>query len=328
MKKIQRLIVFIAITCILAGLTGCNFISKTPEGEKKTAVAKVNGEKITKEDLDKKIAPQLAQMEMQYGKDFLKSKEAQDYVTQMKQGALENMIQEKVMLQKAKELNVASDEKALNAEVDKEIKDITKVFGDEAKLKEKLTELKLTVDDYKEVVKNQLIMKKLYENITKDVKVTENDERTYYFNNIYNYTVKPNTLNVSHILVKTEEDAKKVQGELAKGAKFDALAKKYSIDPGSKDKGGNLGDINYNDTNYDKTFLTAAIMQPIGKVSNPVKTQFGIHLIKVNNKHEYAKKPFESVKAEINKTLTDEKKAEKFKAALKEWQSKATIKKY
>lgn len=62
------------------------------------------------------------------------------------------------------------------------------------------------------------------------------------------------------------------------------MAKEVSQDPGSKDKGGLLGDISYSDSNYDPTFMKAAIALKEGTISNPVHTQWGYHIIKVNSK--------------------------------------------
>ncbi len=98
------------------------------------------------------------------------------------------------------------------------------------------------------------------------------------------FTEKPNTMNVSHILVKTEDEAKKVKKRLDSKEDFAKVAKEVSQDPGSKDKGGLLGDINYNDANFDPTFMKAAIALKQGAVSNAVHTQFGYHIIKINSK--------------------------------------------
>ncbi|WDC85468.1 hypothetical protein PL321_09235 [Caloramator sp. mosi_1] len=65
------------------------------------------------------------------------------------------------------------------------------------------------MEEYKGYLKNGIIIDKLYDHLAKDVKVTEDEIKKYYNENIYDYTEKPNKMNVSHILVKTEEEAKK-----------------------------------------------------------------------------------------------------------------------
>ncbi|MCX7885453.1 MAG: peptidylprolyl isomerase [Caloramator sp.] len=328
MGKIKKLILNLSIGLFLIGFTGCDLIAKTPEGIKNTVVATVGSDKIKKGDFDKRMSLQIAQYEAYYGKGFFDKKENAEYLKELKSKALEQMINEKIYLQKAKELNLIPDEKTLSSEVDKKLNEAKKAAGDEKKFNEQLANLKFTIDDYKELVKNSIIFEKLYDNQTKDVKVTEQEITNYYHQNAYDYTEKPNVMNVSHILVKTEEEAKKVKDEIDKGLKFADAAKKYSIDPGSKDKGGELGDIYYSDKNYDKNFMIAAIGLPVGKISAPVKSQFGYHIIKVNKKTEYPLVPLEKVKKEISEMLSEQKKSDKFQELLQGWKEKIKIKTY
>lgn len=326
--KIKKLIAAAVCIMVLASFAGCDLITKTPEGEKNTVVAKIGSEKITKGDFEKRMSYEIARFEAYYGQGFFDKKENQDYLKEVKANVLDQMVQEKLLLQKAKELKVVTDEKALNDEIEKKVQDSIKLAGDEQKFNQQLQELKLTMDDYRTMVRDNLIFEKLYENITKDVKVTDDDINKYYYSHQYDYTEKPNVMNVSHILVNTEDEAKKIKEQLDKGAKFEDLAKQYSQDTGSKDKGGALGDINYNDTNYDKDFMDNAIILPEGKISGPVKTQFGYHIIKMNKKTEYPLIPLEKVKDEISKLLLEQNKQTKFQDTVKDWESKAKIKKY
>lgn len=87
---------------------------------------------------------------------------------------------------------------------------------------------------------------------------------------------------VSHILVKDQATANKVLAQLKSGANFASLAKQYSVDPGSKDKGGNLG---WSDgSNYVPAFTAAIKTLQKGKYTTvAVKTQFGFHIIKLDD---------------------------------------------
>lgn len=326
--KMKKVSIIILIMMFFVTFTGCNLIEKTPEGQKNTVVAKVGSDKIVKGDFDKRMSFEISRYESYYGKGFFDKKENAEYLKEVKEKVLDQMVEEKILLQKAKELNIITDEKALEDEVNKKVEEAKKVYGDEKKFNEKLQELKITIDDYKELVKNSIIYEKLYDNQTKDVKVTDEEINNYYHENAYDYTEKPNVMNVSHILVKTEEEAKKVKEEIDKGLKFEDAAKKYSIDPGSKDKGGLLGDIEYNSKSYDKDFMIAALALKEGKISNPVKTQSGYHIIKINKKTEYPMIPLEKVKGEISSMLLEQKKSDKFQELLQGWESKISIKKY
>lgn len=327
--KIAKKVMALALSAtLLLSLASCELITKTEEGKMKEAVAKVNGHTITRGEFLKRFETEKARMENLYGKDFFEKKENEAYVNQIKNNLIDNMINEVLLVKRAEELKVVPDEKTLQDEINKKIEEGKKSLGGEDKFNETLKNLKITLEDYKGYLRSGIIIDKLYDHIAKDVKVTDDDIKKYYNENIYDYTEKPNKMNVSHILVKTEEEAKKVKAELDAGAKFEDLAKKYSQDPGSKDKGGNLGDIYYNDKNYDKDFMTNAIALPEGKISAPVKTQFGYHIIKINKKEEYKQLPLEQVKAEIEKKLLDDKKAQAFQDELKKLKDKAKIKIY
>jgi peptidyl-prolyl cis-trans isomerase C len=108
--------------------------------------------------------------------------------------------------------------------------------------------------------------------------------------------------NVRHILVKSEDQAKEIITELQKGAKFDELAKARSEDPGSKDKGGDLG---WNaPANFVKPFGDAMKATPKGKFTpQPVQTQFGWHVIEVDDVRDAKVPSFEEVKPQLTQRL-------------------------
>lgn len=327
-KLIKKLLAVTLSTTLLFGLASCELISKTPEAQMKEAVAKVDGKSITKGEFLKRFETKKAQMEAFYGKDFFTKKENESYVTQIKYDVLETIINEVLLVKRAEELKVVPDDKAIQDAINKNIEDAKKQLGGEDKFNQTLKDLKINLEDYKGYIKNQTIIEKLYDEVVKDVKVTDDEIKKYYNENIYDFTEKPNKMNVSHILVKTEDEAKKVKAEIEAGAKFEDVAKKYSQDPGSKDNGGNLGDVYYNDKNYDKTFMSNAIALSKGQISAPIKTQFGYHIIKVNSKEEYKQIPLEKVKADIEKTLLGDKKQKTFEEELQKLKDKAKIKRY
>ena len=107
---------------------------------------------------------------------------------------------------------------------------------------------------------------------------------------------------VRHILVKTEDQAKDIIAELQKGAKFDELAKARSEDPGSKDKGG---DLDWNSpANFVKPFGDAMKATPKGKFTpQPVQTQFGWHVIEVEDVRDAKVPSFEEVKPQLQQRM-------------------------
>jgi peptidyl-prolyl cis-trans isomerase C len=86
-----------------------------------------------------------------------------------------------------------------------------------------------------------------------------------------------------HILVKTEDEAKDVLKQEKAGKKFAALAKERSLDPGSKDTGGQLGDWISQGSGLVPEFFNAVTALKKGETSEPVKTEFGWHVIKVDD---------------------------------------------
>src|ERR1700736_2503713 len=104
-----------------------------------------------------------------------------------------------------------------------------------------------------------------------------------------------------HILVETEDEAKAVEDELKKGADFAELAKKKSKDPGASD-GGDLGFFT-KDQMVPEFSAVAFALEP-GKVSDPVKSQFGWHVIKVEEKRNRKAPDFDQVRAQIETYVT------------------------
>jgi peptidyl-prolyl cis-trans isomerase C len=110
-----------------------------------------------------------------------------------------------------------------------------------------------------------------------------------------------------HILVETEDDAKAVKAELDKGADFAELAKKKSKDPGASD-GGDLGF--FTKEQMVPEFSAVAFSLEPGKISDPVKSQFGWHIIKVEEKRNRKPPEFDQVKAQIETYVTRKAQAE------------------
>jgi peptidyl-prolyl cis-trans isomerase C len=111
-----------------------------------------------------------------------------------------------------------------------------------------------------------------------------------------------------HILVDSEETAKDIYEKVAHGADFTEMAKQYSKDPGSKDGGGDLGYITRG--RMVPQFEEAAFKLDKGDVSLPVQSQFGWHLIKVEDKRQRQAPPFEKIKDRIIATLVHQRAQE------------------
>ncbi|HEY3614943.1 MAG TPA: peptidylprolyl isomerase [Gaiellales bacterium] len=148
---------------------------------------------------------------------------------------------------------------------------------DDAKWKKVLADNHTTQATVVENLRNGLERSAIFANLTKNVTVSDTDVQAYYAKNKKTYAT-PASRVVRHILVKDKALADKIYKQLATSdAQFAALAKKYTIDPGSKKNGGKLGSIQKGQTvpAFDKVAFTVVT----GKVAPPVKSSYGWHII-------------------------------------------------
>lgn len=336
MKNIKKLVSAVLISAFAFSTVGCNMIAKTPEAIQKSSVATVNGEKITRGELDKNptLMGVIAQIKQQYGESYDKNEDAVSVLKTQKGQILDTMIEQKIIEQKAKEMKLIPDDAKVNAEVDKQFASIkTQQFGnDETKFQAALKQQNFTTQSLKDLfytqIKTQQISKNVSDSVTKDVKADDKSIADYYKANPAQFTEKPNRIHTAHILLKTEAEAKAVKARLDKGEDFTAVAKEVSQDPGSKDKGGDLGFVNYVDSGFDPLFMAGAIALKEGAVSAPVKSQAGYHIIKCIKKEEYPVKKLDTVKAQIKTQLETTQKQKKFQDKVAQWKKDAKITKY
>src|SRR4051794_14979530 len=152
-------------------------------------------------------------------------------------------------------------------------------------------------DDFKTrlaFARNRLLMDNLLATEGKAATTDENMKKVY--EDAAKQISGEQEVHARHILVETEEQAKKIEDDLKKGADFAELAKKESKDPGASD-GGDLGF--FTKDQMVPEFSTVAFTLEPGKVSDPVKTQFGWHVIKVEEKRARKAPDFEQVKPQI-----------------------------
>jgi len=164
-----------------------------------------------------------------------------------------------------------------------------------------------------EEAKPRILLRVLYTKEIKDkVKVNDADVKAYY-----------DKLGVEvgarHILVKTEDEARKIKEELDKGADFAQLAKEKSTDPSTKDKGGDLGFFKWG--KMVGPFQEVAFKLKPGEISQPVKSRFGWHIIKVEERKKVEREPLKKLKPQIESQLKrsqERKRVDEYIAQLKQ----------
>lgn len=186
---------------------------------------------------------------------------------------------------------------------------------------DKTEEFKDQLNKFAKELLAQMVMKKTLSSVT----VTDDEAKAFYEEHKENF-VELETVTAKHILVASEEEAKKVEEEIASGSiTFEDAANKYSSCP-SKEQGGNLG--SFSKGMMVPEFEEAAFGLELEKVSEPVQTQFGYHLIKVDAKNEPKTSEFADVKNQIIQKLIQENQEKKYLDLMKELEAKYDVKRF
>ena len=208
----------------------------------------------------------------------------EEFYDAMKQQAGQNVIKN-LVIQKVFTKNY----KVADKDVEAEYKKTKEQYGDQ--FDSLLKQSGMTENSLKEQIRASLAVKKAI-----GATITEKELKAQY---------KPE-IRASHILVKDEETAKKVEAELAAGKSFEDLAKQYSEDTASKENGG---DLNYfGPGKMEAAFEEAAYKLKKGEISQPVKTSYGYHIIKVTDIKEL--KPYDEVKDDLKTQIIETKMAD------------------
>ncbi|MFK9120128.1 peptidylprolyl isomerase [Peribacillus frigoritolerans] len=264
---------------IIAGIMAFAMISSMDK-----TIASIDGEKINEDELyDALVAG--------YGAD-----------------TLDLLITNKLVELEAEKAGI----KIKDEEIQKEIDVMVESYGDEKSLKEQLEASGSSMDALKKDIVVYLQTKKLVE---PRITVTDDEISTYFEDNKDTFA-QAEQVEASHILVEDEKTAKKVAKELAAGGDFAKLAAEYSTDTETADNGGSLGYFGKGD--MVEEFEDVAFDLDKNKVSDPVKTEYGYHIIKVTGKKEAKKANLEDSKEVIKETLLSERLQEEYPVWLAE----------
>lgn len=191
------------------------------------------------------------------------------------------------------------------------IEDAFKIKLDETEIYEK------EIENAKRSILANLYVGHLFSSIN----ITDEDLKAYYENHKEEFKTKY-MFSAKHILVESEEKAKELKTEIDNGKTFEDLAKEHSMCP-SKEVGGDLGEFSQGQMVVE--FEKACIEANIGEVTEPVKTQFGYHLVKVESKKEPEVIEFERVKEEIRKNLLKEAEQQVYLESIKKLAENSNI---
>jgi parvulin-like peptidyl-prolyl isomerase len=282
------------------------------------AIAVVNGTEISKTQLDELLAQAKKGYETQ-SQEFPKAgtPEYQSIQTQY----VAYLVELEEFRQAADDLGVEVTEKDIDAAENEVIK--SRFDGKRSEYEKALKQQGFTAEQYREkALEVSALSKKIFDEVTKDVKVSEADVFKYYTENQSQYGT-PESRDVRHILIAekngdevdfaaSKAKADDIYAQLQGGADFAGLAKANSADPGSKDAGGKLT-ISRGQTvpEFDKVSFEL----DNGELSKPVKTQYGYHVIEAVSDVRKAKiTPLGKVRASIKATLLQQKRNEEMQA--------------
>ncbi len=240
---------------LMTGLFGCG--DKVPAG----TVATVNGEPISQEELDMNYE-QFLQLYEFYGLDVT----ADDVKLEARNSMLDSMITQELLMQEAEKRGITVTDEDVEAAIADMV--TNQYGGSQADLEAAVKQAGMTMEYYKETQKEELVLQKLNEDLVNNPEVVD-------------------VIKARHILVETEEEANAIIARLDAGEEFAALAQENSTD-GSAADGGDLGYFATNGVTTSKMvdeFTAAAEELEIGEYSKtPVATQFGYHIILVEDK--------------------------------------------
>jgi foldase protein PrsA len=297
------LLALIAVLALSACGGGGTSSADVPEG----AIAVVRDKTVTKEEFDALIEQQKKSAESQ----------KQDFpaVGTPEYEALKATVVKGLVEQKEWELEgAAMGIKVTDQEVQTQLDQLKQQFfqGDEEKYKAELAKQGLTDEDVRAELRTRVLTNKIYEAVTKKVTVTDADIQAYYEKNPTQYQ-QPASREVRHILVKSEAQAQKLHDQIAAGADFAKLAKKYTQDQASKADGGKFTAFKGRTVQPFDEFVFSA---KTGELSDPIKTEFGWHIIEVLSAVKPATTtPLAEVKDSIKTTVLQTKQ----NAAMKAW---------
>lgn len=302
----------LVISVILTGCGSNNAANSTDN----IIVAKAAGQEIKKSYYDNVFDLFKAQQEQNYGPEvWEKDVNGKKFIDYAKEELLNSLIDETILLKKAADLGVAAPKEQVNAEMEY----IKQMFESDEKYKEYIASQNITEEYIINDVTKRVIINNLVNEITKSLDVPEDELKAVYDSMKDSFA----SIKASHILMDNQEEAKKILERVKAGEDFNKLAMEFSIDPSAKENSGELGYFSIGDMVPE--FEKAAFALEPGQISDLVQSQFGFHIIKVEDKKILS---FDEAKAQIKEELISGKKNEYFTSYFEELKSKAEIIKY
>lgn len=224
----------------------------------------------------------------QVGKSVISKQVWQDeLIARFGKDVLKEMIDQKVIHEIAEKYKI----KIADKEVERELRMLQTTYHSPGK--------NLDEEKMKEQIRSNLLLEEI---LTKDVVIPERELKSYYEKNKELFNV-PTAYHLSHIVVKTKDEAKKVVKELGQGSSFPALAMEKSIDDFSASAGGDIGYISEEDEQYPKGYIQTSKSLKKGELSRPLKVDEGYAILKLEGIITGKEYSFKEVKEKIRRQM-------------------------
>lgn len=287
-------------------------------------LAKVNGVAVYKAELDKRMNLLVRQISMQ------PNQLSEADIAELRQRVLNDLIEYKMLLQEAEKQGLKVDA----AEVDAEFAALKSGFNSDADFAKALADSGVAEADFRQTVTDSILIQKLFDKqLASKIAVSEKEALEFYQNNPSLFE-QEERVHARHILKmvapnanaierdKQKKELEEVLRAIKNGADFAEMAMKYS-DDSSKIMGGDLG--YFTRGRMVKPFEDTAFTLEIGDVSGIVETQFGYHIIKVEDHQQPRTIPFEEIKGVLVENLSIQKQQEAIGKYVGELRKKAQI---
>ncbi len=278
-NKVKLLILAVLIGSLL--ITAC---SKETAGLKEGVVATVNGTEILEEEYNKLLDYYLSELRAKHDlTDDLLNQDSGTGMTlleTLKQELLDTIILNEIIAKEAEKSNIEIDEEELQQLYEE---NHLKLMEEDEEYKKIIEENKIDENFIKNQMRKDLLGYEYKIFFFDQLKITEEDIETFYNENSQIFS--PEEIKAKHIVVEDEKLAKDIAEKLEDGEDFASLAGEYSTEPAAQSGSG--GDLGYFGRGAMLAeFEEAAFNLEIGEISEPVKTQYGYHIIIVEDKRQ------------------------------------------
>ena len=326
-RRLLQAVLILAIAVAAISIAACE--SELPGN----AVAQVGDVYITGDEFDRIVEMETSAMGVtkeSYGDYY------DEFLEDIRRSVLDQMVANEVISKAAVELGLSVSDEEVQTELDNYVDSYYE--GDVAAMEAEAVAAGITLEEFKQNIRDGLLREQVWEKIVADVVISEEEIADYYEDHQEDYYIEPSR-QARQVLVKpgeegstgslispnataeiTEADwqqaletAQEVRRSLVAGADWDEIAATYSDDFATKDSGGDLGTVYKGQT--VKELEDVAFELGLDEISQPVKTVYGYHIIQVTAITTGGTQPLEEIRDSIESTLLSEAQ----QAAFDEW---------